>query len=76
MATPGWRIWWALCSERGLALRPPAAGRSTAEREQLGLFAASNPINEKLVALDVNSMTPLEALGRLAALVEEAKRSR
>ena len=50
--------------------------RSTVEREQLGLFAASNPIIEELSGLDVNSMTPLEALSRLAALVEEAKRSR
>ena len=53
-----------------------AAGRSTIEREQLGLFAASNPIIEELSALDVNSMTPLQALSRLAALVEDAKRSR
>lgn len=54
----------------------PAAARSTVEREQLGLFAASNSIIDELSALDVNSMTPLEALSRLAALVEEAKRSR
>jgi DNA mismatch repair protein MutS len=51
-------------------------GRSAIERQQLGLFAASNPIIEELSGLDVNSMTPLEALSRLAALVEEAKRSR
>jgi DNA mismatch repair protein MutS len=53
----------------------PAGSRSTIEREQLGLFAASNSIIEELSGLDVNSMTPLEALSRLAALVEEARRS-
>jgi len=54
----------------------PAGSRPTIEREQLGLFNASNSIIEALSGLDVNSMTPLEALSRLAALVEEAKRSR
>ncbi len=51
-------------------------GRAAREREQLGLFAAPNPIAEQLSRLDVDSMTPLEALTRLAAVVEEAKRSR
>jgi DNA mismatch repair protein MutS len=44
-------------------------------RDQLGLFAQPNPIVERLAALDVNSMTPVEALSRLAALVDDAKRS-
>jgi DNA mismatch repair protein MutS len=45
--------------------------------DQLGLFAAApNPVVEKLAAIDVNSMTPLQAMTALAALADEAKRSR
>jgi DNA mismatch repair protein MutS len=51
------------------------AGGNVASREQLGLFVQPNPIVDQLAALDVNSMTPLEALSRLAALVEDAKRA-
>ncbi|HMA25285.1 MAG: DNA mismatch repair protein MutS [Gemmatimonas sp.] len=68
---------------RGTAARSHEPGdriassqRSTASRDQLGLFAQPNAIVDELVALDVNSMTPLDALRRLAALVEDAKRSR
>ncbi|HEY9225055.1 MAG TPA: DNA mismatch repair protein MutS, partial [Gemmatimonadaceae bacterium] len=44
--------------------------------DQLGLFAAApNPVVDKLAALDVNSMTPLDALTTLAGLVAEAKRA-
>jgi DNA mismatch repair protein MutS len=68
---------------RGTAARSHEPGdrsaptqRSTASRDQLGLFAQPNAIVDELVALDVNSMTPLDALRRLAALVEDAKRLR
>jgi DNA mismatch repair protein MutS len=45
--------------------------------DQLGLFAAApNPVVDKLAAIDVNSMTPLQAMTALAALADEAKRSR
>jgi DNA mismatch repair protein MutS len=60
----------------------PSGGRMTEpvrgapSREQLGLFAQPNPVVDQLAAIDVNSMTPLDALSRLATLVEEAKRSR
>jgi len=50
--------------------------REIASRDQLGLFGQPNPIVEQLATLDVNTMTPLEALSRLAALADEAKRSR
>jgi DNA mismatch repair protein MutS len=54
------------------AVRASASG----SREQLGLFAQPNPIVDQLASMDVNSMTPLDALSRLAVLVEDAKRSR
>jgi DNA mismatch repair protein MutS len=50
--------------------------REIASRDQLGLFGQPNPVVEQLATLDVNTMTPLEALSRLAALADEAKRSR
>jgi DNA mismatch repair protein MutS len=53
-----------------------AIARRADSRDQLGLFAQPNPIVDQLAALDVNAITPLEALSRLAALVDEAKRSR
>ena len=53
-----------------------AGRREIASRDQLGLFGQPNPIVEQLATLDVNTMTPLEALSRLAALADEAKRSR
>jgi DNA mismatch repair protein MutS len=67
---------------RGTAARSadPTEGigvrRGEASRDQLGLFAQPNAIVDQLASLDVNSMTPLEALSRLAGLVDEAKRSR
>jgi DNA mismatch repair protein MutS len=46
-----------------------------APTEQLGLFAAvPNPVVTRLSQLDVNAMTPLEALTVLAGLVEDARR--
>jgi DNA mismatch repair protein MutS len=61
-------------SER--AARRPDVAAVAGSRDQLGLFAQPNPIVDRLAALDVNSMTPLDALSRLAALVEDARRSR
>jgi DNA mismatch repair protein MutS len=43
--------------------------------DQLALFAtAPNPIVEQLLNVDVNAMTPIEALTLLAGFVEQAKR--
>jgi DNA mismatch repair protein MutS len=42
--------------------------------QQLGLFAAApNPLVEKLAALDVNSLTPVQALALLDELSRQAK---
>jgi DNA mismatch repair protein MutS len=42
--------------------------------DQLGLFAAApNPVVERLASIDVNGLTPLQALSLLAELVDEAK---
>ena len=41
--------------------------------EQLPLFAPPHPVVERLRRLDINTMTPLQALEQLARLVDEAK---
>jgi len=64
---------------RGPQLHPGQASRAArqAPPDQLGLFsAAPHPVIEALALLDVNAMTPLEALTRLAGFVDEAKRVR
>jgi DNA mismatch repair protein MutS len=43
--------------------------------EQLGLFSAAHPVVEQLASIDVNALTPIDALTTLARLVDEAKRS-
>ncbi len=52
--------------------RPSVSGTATDPQQQLGLFqaAADHPdaIRERLTAIDVNRITPLEALGVLAEL--------
>jgi DNA mismatch repair protein MutS len=51
--------------------------RAHAAPDQLGLFATGpHPVVERVAALDVNTMTPVEAIMTLASLVEEARRSR
>jgi len=45
--------------------------------DQLGLFVAGpHPLVDRVAALDVNTMTPVQAIGALANLVEEARRAR
>jgi DNA mismatch repair protein MutS len=41
--------------------------------QQLGLFGLPHPLVERLRALDINTMTPLQALEQLARLVDEAR---
>jgi hypothetical protein len=56
----------------------PGAPRQVASApatDQLALFAPPNPIVERLASIDVNAMTPLDALTTLARLVEQAKQS-
>jgi DNA mismatch repair protein MutS len=57
--------------------RPSLTGAPPASQQQLGLFQAStepDPIVLRLRALDVNRLTPLEALALLDALKREADR--
>ena len=41
--------------------------------EQLGLFGLPHPVVERLRQLDINTMTPLQALEQLAKLVDKAR---
>jgi DNA mismatch repair protein MutS len=54
---------------------PKPARPTPADTPQLGLFAgaAPHPVLVQLAALDPNSMTPLDALARLATLVADAQ---
>ncbi|MDQ3996006.1 MAG: DNA mismatch repair protein MutS, partial [Gemmatimonadota bacterium] len=65
-------------------LRPDAIGapadrssQTTAPDDQFTLFAAlvPHPVVERLRTLDPNTMTPIEALGVLAKLTDEARRA-
>ncbi|HEX2037821.1 MAG TPA: DNA mismatch repair protein MutS, partial [Chloroflexota bacterium] len=64
-------------SSSGAADAVASAAASTVTTLQLTLFgpAEPHPVVEELKALDVMAMTPLEALNRLAQLVDAARRS-
>ena len=52
------------------------AVRATVAPDQLGLFGGGpHPLVERVAALDVNTMTPVQAIATLASLVEDARRS-
>jgi DNA mismatch repair protein MutS len=53
--------------------RSPIRPRRIAEIRQLALFPETSPIIEELKKLDVESMTPLEALNRLYELQQKVK---
>jgi len=56
--------------------RPSLSGAPREPQQQLGLFAAppaESPLTRKIAALDVDRMTPLEALALLADLQREAR---
>ncbi|MFW5947611.1 MAG: DNA mismatch repair protein MutS, partial [Gemmatimonadota bacterium] len=62
-------------TQHGEGLGRHASGRpeSTAPPDQLTMFGAGpHPVVEKLKEMDVNNLTPLEALNRLAELKREA----
>jgi DNA mismatch repair protein MutS len=62
-------------SSRGVGRSGGMAGVPAAATDQLGLFApVRSAVVDKLKAIDVNSMTPLDALTLLASLADEAKR--
>jgi DNA mismatch repair protein MutS len=56
--------------------RPSVSGTPTEPQRQLGLFqvsAAGDRLRERIAALDVDRMTPLEALTLLADLKKDAQ---
>ncbi len=67
---------WAAAEDRPrqhpIEQRKPETGRP-APAVQLALFTVTDPLVEELKAIDVMRLTPLEALNRLAALVEQAR---
>jgi len=61
-------------------LNSPRSERATVRPavapDQLGLFGGGpHPLVERVAALDVNTMTPVQAIATLASLVEDARRS-
>ena len=60
---------------RGVKPAPRAtrADVEVAPSEQLGLFGLLHPVIERLRELDINTMTPLQALEQLAKLADEAR---
>ncbi|HVD91452.1 MAG TPA: DNA mismatch repair protein MutS [Vicinamibacterales bacterium] len=56
--------------------RPSLSGAPVDRQQQMGLFqapsAADDPLRRRLRALDVNQLTPMQALGLLAELKDEA----
>jgi DNA mismatch repair protein MutS len=58
----------------GVVDRPASRGDVvTTTSEQLGLFGLPHPVVERLRQLDINTMTPLQALEQLSKLVDEAR---
>ncbi len=57
-----------LSRERGAPAAAPA--------DQLGLFQPTHPVLEELAALDVNRLTPMQALARLDELSQRARKDR
>ncbi|MEA3459381.1 MAG: DNA mismatch repair protein MutS, partial [Chloroflexota bacterium] len=53
--------------------RAPIAPKGVVEARQLPLFSLAGPLLEELKKLDVNSMTPLEALNKLYELQQKSK---
>jgi len=58
--------------------RPSVSGTPGEPQRQLGLFQAppmpaADALRERLVSLDLDRMTPLEALNKLAELKKEAR---
>jgi DNA mismatch repair protein MutS len=61
----------------GLRQPPAAAEARGAQADQLALFApAQHPVIERLAFVDVNALTPLQALALLAELNEAVRHAR
>jgi DNA mismatch repair protein MutS len=56
--------------------RPSLSGTQTASQQQLGLFVApagaDDPLRRRLREIDIDNLTPVQALTLLAALKDEA----
>jgi DNA mismatch repair protein MutS len=55
--------------------RPAARATGVVSSPQLALFGATHPVVDRLRELDINTMTPLQALEHLAKLVDEVRGS-
>ncbi|MSR06286.1 MAG: DNA mismatch repair protein MutS [Gemmatimonadetes bacterium] len=65
-----WEILAHLESERHVAAAEPVGGKDAG---QLALFESGHSVIQELLALDADSLTPLEALNRLADLKRKAE---
>ena len=70
------RAWEVLTELEGISSSPAANGRPpppTVEAQQLSLLPTTPPVIDELLALDISSMTPLEAITKLYEIQERAK---
>jgi DNA mismatch repair protein MutS len=77
------RAWEVLKELEGGPVLPNPNGRARSGRvkapaplaQQLPLLATTSPLLDELLALDVSSMTPLEAINKLYEVQEQARQS-
>ena len=70
------RAWEVLTELEGKSSSPAANGRPsppTVEAQQLSLLPTTSPVIDELLALDISSMTPLEAITKLYEIQERAR---
>ena len=70
------RAWEVLTELEGKSSSPAANGRAAppdVQAQQLSLLPTTSPVIDELLALDVSSMTPLEAITKLYEIQERAK---
>ena len=70
------RAWEVLTELEGKSSSPAANGRPSppaVEAQQLSLLPTTSPVIDELLALDISSMTPLEAITKLYEIQERAK---
>ena len=70
------RAWEVLTELEGKSSSPAANGRAAppdVQTQQLSLLPTTPPVIDELLALDVSSMTPLEAITKLYEIQERAK---
>ena len=70
------RAWEVLTELEGKSSSPAANGRPSppaVEAQQLSLLPTTSPVIDELLALDISSMTPLEAITKLYEIQERAR---